>query len=948
MRYIQNCAMIVLLALICGARADAGYQRRPDGVVVEIQGMKPTDPRWLRIQVCTPEIIRVSAAQESTFSARPSIMAEKTSWDPVPWDIQEAGGYVTIATARLKVRVDLGHGAISCQDAAGNMLLQERTGGGKSLVPVDVLGEQTLRSEQVFQSAPGEAYYGLGAHQNGIMDYRGHDVDLWQYNIVDVVPFLVSSRNYGILWNNNARTQFGDPRDYQQITGLKLYDKEGQEGALTAEYFRDSTCRSLFISRREERIAHDFLDVNDPYPAGFPDSVKTIAWTGQIEGHESGIHKLRLYSSFYTRMWLDGKLVVDMWRQNWLPWTHLLEVPMKPGVRHKLRIEWTHGGGYIGLGWLPPDPVKREGMISLTSEVADQIDYYFIGGGSLDDVIHGYRSITGKAPMMPRWAMGLWQSRERYRTQEELLGVVKEFRSRRIPFDNIVQDWFYWKEDQWGSHEFDHDRFPDPDLMIKQLHQDLHAHIMITVWPKFYVGTKNYDEMKEHGFLYMRNVEKGQRDWVGPGYLSTFYDPYSTEARDLYWKRIDEKLFSKGIDAWWLDSTEPDMQSNLSRTEIILRMGPTAMGSASRYLNTFSLMNAKGIYEHQRATAPGQRVFILTRSAFAGQQRYAAATWSGDVAARWVDMKNQIAAGVNFGLSGCPWWTTDIGGFAVEPRYENPTPADREEFRELMTRWFQFGAFCPLFRVHGQFPRREMFEVAPETHPAYQTMLAYDNLRYRLMPYLYSLAGMVTHQDYTIMRGLVMDFGHDARVRAIGDQYMFGPALLINPVTEYKARARTVYLPAGTGWYDLHTGRYQRGGRSITAAAPYANMPIFVREGSILPCGPAIQYTSERQADTVRLFVFAGRNGSFALYEDEDVNYNYENGQWASIPLAYDDHAGTLTIGKRSGEFPGMLRSRVFEVVRIGKDSRSGLDLERRPDATILYAGEPCTVKLKH
>jgi alpha-D-xyloside xylohydrolase len=947
MKLLQLLMVITVLLIAGRGNAIAGYERRPDGVLFELTRTRPTDPGWLRIQVCTPEIIRVVAAPESTFSSRPSIMVEKTSWDAVPWDMREDAGKVLITTGRMAVRVDPLNGSIAFEDLQGRPILQERAGGGKSLTPAEVLGERTSHSEQVFTCSPGEAYYGLGAHQNGIMNYRGHDVDLWQYNIVDVVPFLVSSRNYGILWDNNSRTHFGDPRDYGSIEGLKLYDKDGQEGALTAEYFRDSTCHSLFATRREQRIAHDFLDVNDPYPAGFPDSVKTIVWSGQIESRDTGVHKFRLYSSWYTKMWLDGKLVVDAWRQNWLPWTHLMDVPMQPGKRHTLRIEWVHGGGYIGLTWLPPDPVRRDSTITLTSAVADQIDYYFIHGGNMDQVIHGYRSITGKAPMMPRWALGLWQSRERYRTQDEVLSVVKEFRKRNIPLDNIVQDWFYWKEDQWGSHEFDAGRFPDPAGMVQQLHKDLHAHIMITVWPKFYVGTKNYDELQEHGWLYTRNVEKGQRDWVGPGYLSTFYDPYSAEARSLYWKRIEENLFSKGFDAWWLDSTEPDMQSNLSPTEIILRMGPTAMGSGSRYLNTFSLMNAKGIYENQRAAAPDQRVFILTRSAFAGQQRYAAATWSGDVAARWVDLRNQVAAGVNFGLSGCPWWTTDIGGFAVEPRYERPSASDLDEWRELMTRWFQFGTFCPLFRVHGQFPLREMYEVAPESHPAYQAMLSSDRLRYRLMPYLYSLAGMVTHKDYTILRGLIMDFGEDRKVYGIGDQFMFGPALLINPVTAYKTRNRSVYLPAGSGWYDLQSGRYQCGGRSITARAPYANIPVFVREGSILPCGPALQYTGEKQADTIRLFVFTGRDGSFPLYEDEDVNYNYEKGLSATIPLTYDEHTRTLTIGKREGEFPGMLRARTFEVVWIGKGSRTGLDFTAAPHATVTYSGEPCTIKMK-
>jgi alpha-D-xyloside xylohydrolase len=358
-------------------------------------------------------------------------------------------------------------------------------------------------------------------------------------------------------------------------------------------------------------------------------------------------------------------------------------------------------------------------------------------------------------------------------------------------------------------------------------------------------------------------------------------------------------------------------------------------------------MITKGVYEKQRETSPNQRVFILTRSAYAGQQRYAAATWSGDVAARWYDFKAQIPAGLNFSLSGIPYWTTDIGGFAVESRYERPNDADLDEWRELNTRWFQFGAFCPLFRSHGQFPYREMFNLAPENHPAYQTMLAYDKLRYRLMPYIYSLTGMVTHNDYTIMRALVMDFGYDKNVLNIGDQYMFGPALLVNPVTGYKARSRRVYLPAGSGWYDLKSGKYLKGGQTIQADAPYTDIPLFVKAGSILPCGPEIQYTDERAVDPIRLFVYTGSDASFTLYEDENVNYNYEQGQFVMIPLRYSEKDRVLLIGNRQGEFSGMLQTRTFEIVRIGAQKPSGLDFQSKPDVIVNYNGTQQVVKME-
>ena len=314
------------------------------------------------------------------------------------------------------------------------------------------MDEQTYHIQQFFESPEDEAFYGFGAHQNGVFNYKGHDLDLWQYNIVNAIPFLVSNNNFGILWDNNSRTKFGDIRDYKSINELKMYDKSGNPGGLSAEYFRDVDFNSLFTERRETNIEHEFEDINDEYPEGFSANVKAVRWTGEIESNESGIHKFRLYCCGYTKMWLNGKLITDSWRQNWLPWTYLPKLDMEAGKRYKIKIEWIHTGGYIGLKYLPPQDKIYNNNISLYSEVADQIDYYFVYGANMDKIISGYREITGKEPMMPKWAMGMWQCRERYKTQDELLSVVKEFRKRQIPLDNIVQDWFYWEEDQWGSH----------------------------------------------------------------------------------------------------------------------------------------------------------------------------------------------------------------------------------------------------------------------------------------------------------------------------------------------------------------------------------------------------------------------------------------------------------------------------------------------------------------
>jgi alpha-D-xyloside xylohydrolase len=365
-------------------------------------------------------------------------------------------------------------------------------------------------------------------------------------------------------------------------------------------------------------------------------------------------------------------------------------------------------------------------------------------------------------------------------------------------------------------------------------------------------------------------------------------------------------------------------------------------------LNAYSLYNSKSVYEGQRAAAPNQRVFILTRSAFAGQQRYAAAVWSGDITSTWTAMRSQIPAGLGISLSGLPYWSMDIGGFSVPARFsaQEPRPEDVEEWRELNTRWFQFGTFVPLLRVHGESPKREMWEMGGESHPAYQAELKFDRLRYRLLPYLYSLAGAVTHEGGTIMRPLVMDFRTDRKALDVSDEYMFGPAFLVSPVTTYKARARAVYLPAAAGWYDFWTGAAAAGGKSADAAAPYDAIPVHVRAGSIIPTGPEMMYTDEKPADPITLWVYAGADGAFTLYEDDGATYGYEKGALSRIPIRWTDATRTLTIGKREGTFPGMQKHRTFEVVLISKDKPVAFTFTPKPDKSTRYDGAAIDIKL--
>jgi alpha-D-xyloside xylohydrolase len=603
-----------------------------------------------------------------------------------------------------------------------------------------------------------------------------------------------------------------------------------------------------------------------------------------------------------------------------------------------IRIEWEPDGdvSYLSLRALDPVPDEIQNKLSLWSEMGNEINYYFIHGENMDEVISGYRAVTGKSQIMPKWAMGFWQSRERYHTQDELLSTLVEFRQRNIPIDNIVQDWSYWPVDAWGDHEFDPERFPNPKGMVDSVHE-MNAKIMISVWPKFYITTDNYKAFDEQGWMYQQAVKDSIRDWIYPGYIGSFYDAYAEGARKMFWDQLEEKLYPIGFDAWWMDASEPNIQDNTSMEYRKALTGPTALGPSTKYLNAYSLVNAESIYKGQRSVDNDKRVFLLTRSGFAGIQRYSTAVWSGDIGTRWEDMKAQISAGLNFALSGIPYWTMDIGGFCVERRYESAQRLydqtgieneDLKEWRELNSRWHQFGAFVPLFRSHGQFPYREMFNIAPDDHPAYESMFYYNMLRYRLMPYIYSLAGMTWFNDYTIMRALVMDFPEDNNVVNIGDQYMFGPAIMACPVYEYKARNREVYFPVNDGWYDLYTGNFIEGGQTLTVDAPYDRMPLFASAGSIIPYGPEIMYSDEKQAEEITLFVYAGKDGSFTLYEDEGVNYNYEKGEYANISFVYNDVDKTLEIGDRQGDFVGMLKERVFNIVYVNESAPKTLDFE--------------------
>jgi alpha-D-xyloside xylohydrolase len=944
--------VFILLASLPGPGAAQVPERLADGIALDVAGTR------LEVRVCRDDAIRVLYSEDADFFDRDTLMTDGQPCRATSFELQTGTDAVAVSTARLTARIALPDGAITFRDAQGRTLLAEKGGGGKSLTPATVQGESTFHVQAEFEPAEGEAFYGLGQHQHGWLNHAGRDVDLYQHNTVAAVPFLTSSRGYGILWDNTSQTKFGDLRPPETIPAAQLFDTGGNPGGLTGTY-RQGGCDGPVVATRTD-AAVEFGAPEDRPPVSAvhqaPQAVNAdlhpdlepgdacVVWEGELRSLAAGPYDLAAFSNNGLRLWFDGELIVDTWRQGWLAWWDVTRVELDAETRYPIRVEWRRdqGEGTLRLKWKTP---PRSPYTSLWSEVGDGIDYYFVYGPELDDVVAGYREITGRAPMMPRWAYGLWQCRERYETGEQVLQVLAEFRKRAIPVDAIVQDWQYWKEDQWGSHEFDESRFPDPKGWIRKIHDDYHARLMISVWPKFYRGTRNFDELLENGFLYPETLKRPTTDWLG--HVHSFYDAFHPAARELFWTQMNRELFSKGVDAWWMDATEPELVGEGTAEALKATMHPTHLGSGARMANAFALVSSQAVWEGQRAAAPDQRVFILTRSAFAGAQRYASSTWSGDVSSDWASFRKQIPAGLDFSLSGIPYWTTDVGGFAVPPRWSSrePDPEDVREWYELFTRWFQFGTFNPLFRVHGQYPPREMWYFGDEGDAAYDTQLAFDRLRYRLLPYVYSLAGEVTRRHGTMMRALVMDFPDDPRVLGIGDQYMFGPALLVNPVTRPGAESRPVYLPAGAGFYDFWTGEHLDGGRPIEAPAPLERIPIYVKAGSIVPVGPELQYTGEKPADPLTLWIYTGADGSFELYEDDGLTFGYEQGAFSTIPLLWDDASKTLTLGARTGSFPGMLREREIRVVYVTPEAPLGHTATPEVAKTVLYDGREVVIR---
>ena len=814
----------------------------------------------------------------------------KYDWSTPPFDVRESDNDILLSTSTHRVRISKPDGILSFEDQRGQVLLSELDGSSRILEPCEVLGERTWHAEQRFSSPEDEAIYGLGQFHEGIMDFKDYFLRLKQFNTVIALPFFFSTKGYGLFWNNSSLTEW-NPEKIElehQIQASWDYEWALFEPEEDGEY--------IFIVDGLGRNASVYVDIDE---------------LCMEDGFEKRISR-RIINQDY----------------DVIPSCLAGRVSLEKGKTYELNIKADFKNLYVRTP-------SMSGKSTLRSEVADVIDY-FVMLGSPDKAISDLRELTGEAPLFPQWAYGFNQSRYTYDTEEAMLAVADGYRSRHYPLDVVVQDMNYWEvsdeRNTWGSHLFDPQKFPNPEGMYKKLHDDYKVHVLISVWPRINRDADLFDYFVENGYsLGVQNTASksaegisiiGEQDNVA-------IDPYNPEARKAYWHFMKERLWDKGVDGWWLDASEPEWGYDF-------RISKTFAGSGARNLNTYSLMQTGAIYDGQRGETDKKRVVILTRSAFPGQQRYGTQCWSGDIGITWNTFRQQLAAGLNYSMAGMPYWSSDIGGFRPFMKTHS------HEYRELVVRWFQFGTFLPVMRVHG-CRSTELWNLDKESEAI---QVAYDRFRHRMLPYIYSLADRVTSEGYTIHRGIVMDYPDDPATYRMDDQFMMGSALMVCPVTEYRSRSREVYLPGQGKWFDFWSGHSFDGGSRVRAEAPIEQIPIFVPAGTILPLGEAVEYAGERPADLLEVRIYPGADGSFTLYEDENDGYGYEKGRSARIVFHWDNAGRTLTIDKPSGSFPGMLKERRFRVTLVGEGKAVGMEAAAGCDRELVYRNKQIKIRL--
>jgi len=797
-----------------------------------------------------------------------------------PFQVADLPSKLEIKTKKITVSINKQSGILSYSDDSGKTFLMEKEGSRK-LIPDSIQGEACFVAEQAFVSPADEYLFGLGQFQDGHYNLKNITRRLTQVNSQISIPFVYSNKGYGLLWHQYGLT------DYNPADNFIVLEKQEQASAGADQMAEVTTTSGTQKVSQNQSVYKGKLNVAK-------DGVYSIFLNlGDMDNRHFVV--------------IDGKACIDQ-SNMWLPPTVSALVSLKAG-EHQVQV-LCKSSNTPQLSWRLSDNAT-----TFRSPNAKQLDYVVFYGPEADSVIASYRYLTGRVPMFPQWAYGFWQCRERYSSGTHLVETVKEFRKRKLPMDVIVQDWQYWGKYGWGVPKFDETHYPNPTGFIKELH-DLNAHFNISVW-------ENLDQKSEVAKAYVdQKLFIPNSPWV---------DVFNPLARETHWNALNQNLFTHGVDSWWMDATEPENDA--------LKGKKTYLGRGEFFRLTYPLFVSQAVYEGQRKTTLDKRVCILTRSAFLGQQKYGIINWSGDIGGTWDTYKRQIVAGLNYTITGFPYWTTDIGGFF---RPGNAQYTD-EKYQELLTRWYQWGTFNPIFRVHGYMTETEPWKYGQKVEDNMRKML---NLRYRLLPYIYSEAWQVSKNGSTLMRPLVMDFKEDTAAVGKAYQYMFGKSILVAPIIEAGVSEWNVYLPQCSGWYDFWTGKRFNGGQTLKTDASLDKIPLFVKAGSIVPMGDFIQYAGEKKDSEIEIRIYEGANGEFVLYEDEGDNYNYEKGAYSSISFSWNDAQKTLTINKREGSFSGMIVNRKFNLVLVSANKGYGVEADQSKSRVINYTGKKLSLKL--
>jgi alpha-D-xyloside xylohydrolase len=869
---IRFLLIISMLPVLCQGQVVKSYKQLPDRVNILL-----TDGT-LSISPITENTIRVRFYKEAEGNFPELIL---TSSVPTPvFQVSDLPSKLEVKSKNINVTLDKQTGKLSYSDNSGKIFLSEKAGTRK-LTPDSVQGEPCFAAEQIFESPSDEYIFGLGQFQDGQYNLKNITRRLTQVNSQIAIPFIYSSKGYGLLWHQYGLTEFNPANNFITLEKQKqLATGNNQAAEVTTTSGTQKVSQNQSLYKGKFNIPKDgeysiFLDLGDMGNRHF--------------------------------VVIDGKPCIDQ-NNMWLPPTADVLVNLKAG-EHQVQIICKSNNA-PKLSWRQSDNIT-----TFRSPASKMLDYVVFYGPSADSVIASYRKLSGNAPMFPQWAYGFWQCRERYSSGKNLVETVKEFRKRNIPMDVIVQDWQYWGNRGWGVPQFDTINYANPSGFIKELH-DFNAHFNISIWSN---PDKNSTIGKE---FVAKNRFIPNTKWL---------DYFNPDTRKEYWNTLKENLFVYGVDSWWMDAVEPENDA--------LKGEKTYLGAGDFYRLTYPLFVSQAVYEGQRIASSDKRVCILTRSAFSGQQRYGIINWSGDIGGTWDTYKRQIVAGLNYTITGLPYWTTDIGGFFRPGRSQYTD----EKYHELLTRWYQWGTFNPIFRIHGYMTETEPWKYGQKVEDNMRKML---NLRYRLLPYIYSEAWQVTKNGSTMMRPMVMDFNGDTDAINQEYQFMFGRALLVAPVTEPGIAEWKVYLPKSATWFDFWTGKNVNGGQVIKTDASLDMIPLFVKAGSIIPLGKLIQYAGEKPADTLEIRIYEGANGEFTLYEDEGDNYNYEKGAYSTITFTWNEAKKALKIDDRKGSFKGMLSERKFNIVRVSKDKGTGLNTTINVDKVLNYKGKKMEIKL--